>query len=62
MVGGDEIAMKEGEVWEINNMREHAVRNDGETSRIHLIVDWAPAMTARQRAIRQLEERALKAR
>ena len=62
MVGGEEIAMKEGEVWEINNVREHAVRNDGETSRIHLIVDWAPAMTARQRAIRQLEERASKAR
>ena len=62
MVGGEEIAMKEGEVWEINNMREHAVRNDGETPRIHLIIDWAPPLTARQRAIRQLEERTLGAR
>ncbi|HEY4088992.1 MAG TPA: aspartyl/asparaginyl beta-hydroxylase domain-containing protein [Bryobacteraceae bacterium] len=61
-VGGEEIAMKEGEVWEINNMRAHAVRNDGETPRIHLIVDWAPPLTARQRAIRELEERAFQAR
>ena len=61
-VGGEEIAMKEGQVWEINNMREHAVRNDGETPRIHLIVDWAPPLTARQRAIRELEERASQAR
>jgi hypothetical protein len=57
-VGGEEIAMKEGEVWEINNMREHAVRNDGETPRIHLIVDWAPPLSARQRAVFQLERMA----
>jgi quercetin dioxygenase-like cupin family protein len=61
-VGGEEIAMKEGEVWEINNMREHAVRNDGATPRIHLIVDCATPLTARQRAIRELEERALKSK
>jgi hypothetical protein len=56
-VGGEEIAMKEGEVWEINNTREHAVRNDGETPRVHLIVDWSPPLTPRQRAICQLEHK-----
>jgi hypothetical protein len=61
-VGGEEIAMKEGEVWEINNMREHAVRNDGATPRVHLIVDWALPLTARQRAIQELEARAFQAR
>jgi len=61
-VGGEEIAMKEGEMWEINNMREHAVRNDGETPRVHLIVDWALPLTARQRAIQELEARAFQAK
>jgi len=54
--------MKEGEMWEINNMREHAVRNDGETPRVHLIVDWALPLTARQRAIQELEARAFQAK
>jgi hypothetical protein len=58
-VGREEIAMKEGEVWEINNTRKHAVRNDGGKPRIHLIIDWASPLTARQRAIFELERRAL---
>ena len=33
--------LKEGYVWEINNNgRRHGVANEGETDRIHLIVDW----------------------
>lgn len=39
---GDTIKnLKEGEVWEIdNNNQKHGVENEGETDRIHLIVDW----------------------
>lgn len=29
-----------GEIWEINNRKLHAVRNLGEKSRVHLIVDY----------------------
>lgn len=50
-VGSEEVPMKEGEVWEINNTRAHAVRNDGDAARVHLVDDWAPAMTARQGVI-----------
>jgi quercetin dioxygenase-like cupin family protein len=33
--------LKEGYVWEINNNgRRHGVANNGETDRVHLIVDW----------------------
>lgn len=32
--------MKEGEIWEINNVKEHSVANNSEQNRIHLIVDW----------------------
>jgi len=45
MVGGETIVMREGDVWEINNCRPHAVSNDGTESRVHLIIDWAPPMT-----------------
>jgi hypothetical protein len=40
-VDGEEINMKAGEVWEINNFeKEHSVVNNGNNDRIHLIVDW----------------------
>lgn len=40
---GDEIrAMKEGELWEVNNARTHWVENRGQTGRVHLIIDWIP--------------------
>ncbi|SVE64879.1 uncharacterized protein METZ01_LOCUS517733, partial [marine metagenome] len=42
MVGGEAMCMKPGEMWEINNLREHFVDNGGEQNRIHLIMDWAP--------------------
>jgi hypothetical protein len=39
----DEVkVMKEGEMWEVNNARTHAVENQGETDRVHLIIDWIP--------------------
>lgn len=42
-VDGEEINMKVGEVWEINNFaKEHSVANNGDSDRIHLIVDWQP--------------------
>jgi hypothetical protein len=44
-VGGETRQLAPGELWEINNMRLHAVENTGVTPRIHLIVDWAcPAL------------------
>lgn len=44
-VDGEELNMKVGDVWEINNFeKEHSVRNNGETDRIHLIVDWSPIL------------------
>ena len=41
-VGGERQAMNEGELWEINNAREHSVVNKGDDCRVHLIVDWVP--------------------
>jgi tetratricopeptide (TPR) repeat protein len=41
-VGGEEINMQVGELWEINNGKVHAVENRGAEDRIHLIVDWMP--------------------
>lgn len=34
------VHMKQGEIFEINNFREHFVVNDSDQDRIHLIVDW----------------------
>ena len=42
IVGGEEINMQVGELWEINNGTVHAVENRGEEDRIHLIIDWMP--------------------
>jgi tetratricopeptide (TPR) repeat protein len=41
-VGGEEINMQVGELWEINNGTVHGVENRGTEDRIHLIVDWMP--------------------
>ncbi len=41
-VGGEPRNMKIGEVCEINNATVHSVANNGEESRTHLIIDWAP--------------------
>jgi len=39
-VGGLTWNMPEGEMWEINNRRIHAVKNGGTAPRIHLILDY----------------------
>lgn len=41
-VGGEELNMRAGELWEINNGTVHGVENRGAEDRIHLIVDWMP--------------------
>jgi len=41
-VGGEQRVMKEGELWEINNAREHSVVNRSDKERVHLIIDWVP--------------------
>lgn len=53
-VGGEEIHLGEGEIWEINNMRQHAVKNDSDVARVHLILDWAIPLTPE---LRELYER-----
>ena len=41
---GDEVKnMKEGEIWEISNVKlPHSVQNKGVSDRIHLLIDWDP--------------------
>lgn len=39
---GDEVKnLKEGEIWEVNNRQMHSVVNNGDHSRVHIIIDWA---------------------
>jgi hypothetical protein len=39
-VGSETIAMREGELYEINNRRLHSVHNGGDADRVHLILDY----------------------
>lgn len=39
-VGRETKYLREGEIWEINNRREHQVENRGGIYRIHIIIDW----------------------
>ena len=39
VLDGQKMEMKEGEAWYLNFNLEHSVRNDGETERVHLVVD-----------------------
>jgi len=41
-VGGERKTMRAGEFWEINNGVDHAVENQGDQDRIHIIIDWMP--------------------
>jgi hypothetical protein len=41
-IDGDTQHMKEGECWEINNNKTHAVFNHGDEDRIHLLIDIVP--------------------
>ena len=40
MVGSETLNIPEGEIYEINNRRPHSVRNGGDESRVHLIMDY----------------------
>ena len=42
-VGDTEMHMKAGQLWEINNRREHGVVNGGSEDRTHLIIDYVLA-------------------
>lgn len=37
--------MREGEMWEINNATLHAVDNQSDEDRIHLIINWVSNST-----------------
>lgn len=39
-IGGEAKALPYGELWEVNNQREHSCHNDGDRYRVHLLVDW----------------------
>jgi hypothetical protein len=39
-VGSETLNIPEGEIYEINNRRPHSVRNEGDESRVHLILDY----------------------
>ena len=40
MVGDELKHMEVGDIWEINNRNVHAVKNESDISRIHLIMDY----------------------
>jgi tetratricopeptide (TPR) repeat protein len=46
-VGGEQKVMRPGEMWEINNATFHAVDNQSDEDRIHMIIDWVPNSTTR---------------
>ena len=39
-INDEEKNLKEGEMWEINNIDVHSVTNDSDIDRIHVIMDW----------------------
>lgn len=44
-IGGEVKNMKEGEIWEISNVKmQHSVQNKGVSDRIHLMIDWDPIL------------------
>ncbi len=40
--------LKEGEIWEINNTKEHSVDNNSNQDRIHLILDYYVTLTTKK--------------
>lgn len=46
-IAGEDFFLGEGVLYELNNCVRHAVRNDGDTERIHLLVDMLPHSVAR---------------
>ena len=45
-IGGETKQLKEGEIWEINNINEHSVDNNSNENRIHLILDYNQIKTS----------------
>jgi len=43
-INGVKKHLKKGEIWEIDNTKEHEVQNLGKKDRIHLIIDIIPRM------------------
>ena len=39
-IGGETKYLKKGEIWEIDNTKEHSVTNNSDIDRIHLIIDY----------------------
>ena len=39
-VGGETKYLKEGEIWEIDNSKQHSVNNNSDVDRVHLIIDY----------------------
>lgn len=39
-IDGEIKHLKEGEIWEIDNSKEHSVDNNSDEDRVHLIIDW----------------------
>lgn len=54
-IDGRRLHLGSGEVWEIDNKKVHSVRNDGETDRIHVIVDYVRAGDRSAHECRDLE-------
>jgi len=46
-VNNETIHMKKSECWEINNLKYHSVKNDGDQDRIHLLIDILPEYSFR---------------
>ena len=42
IVDGEMFRMEIGGVYELNNLKPCSITNDGDQSRVHLIVDWGP--------------------
>jgi len=39
-IGGETKNLKEGEIWEIDNTKQHSVDNNSDIDRIHLLIDY----------------------
>ncbi len=42
VIDGERQFMNVGEIWEVNNNKMHQVWNEGETDRVHLLIDIIP--------------------
>jgi hypothetical protein len=42
VIDGERKFMRVGEIWEVNNNKVHQVWNEGDTDRVHLLIDIIP--------------------